>query len=111
MNYDIDVLTLTSLLYVIQNHLQYLATASLPAAIYQVLVQMKIITAALFSYFFHSKALSVQQWVSIFMLTVGTILVQLSAQSLKAVENVNMQIGLVAVLLSCVTSAMAGVTQ
>eukprot|EP01031_Cornospumella_fuschlensis_P033323 gene33323-40309_t len=111
MNYDIDVLTLTSFLYVIQNHLQYLATASLPAAIYQVLVQMKIITAALFSYFFHSKVLSVQQWVSIFMLTVGTILVQLSAQSLKAVENVNMQIGLVAVLLSCVTSAMAGVTQ
>lgn len=109
--YDIDVLTLTSFLYVVQNHLQYLATASLPAAIYQVLVQMKIITAALFSYFFHSKALSVVQWVSIFMLTVGTIFVQLSAQSLKAVENVNMQLGLVAVLLSCVTSALAGVTQ
>ncbi|RYH02072.1 hypothetical protein EON65_48040 [archaeon] len=111
LEHDIDVLALTSFLYVIQNHLQYLATASLPAAIYQVLVQMKIITAALFSYFFHSKALSSMQWVSIFMLTVGTILVQLSAQSLKVVENVNMQVGLVAVLLSCVTSAMAGVTQ
>jgi UDP-sugar transporter A1/2/3 len=109
--YDIQMISFTSALYVIQNNLQYVATSSLPAAIYQILVQMKIITAALFSFFIHKNYISRVQWLSIMLLTLGTIMVQLSVQTMKTVSGINMQLGLIAVSLSCITSALAGVTQ
>lgn len=109
--FDIGIIMFSSALYVLQNNLQYIATSSLPAAVYQVSVQMKTLTAALVSYWAFGRSLTPLQWLSILLLTIGTIMVQLSAQSAKAVNNVNLQVGLIAVGLSCLTSAIAGVAQ
>ncbi len=105
----IDV-AIPSTLYVMQNNLQYLAMSSLPAAIYQVLVQMKIITAAFLSQIYLQKPISKRQWLSIIALTLGVVVVQLSMVS-NAVSrnNLNIPLGLVAVGLSCITSGYAGV--
>ncbi len=105
----IDV-AIPSTLYVMQNNLQYVAMSSLPAAIYQVLVQMKIITAAFLSQIYLQKSISKRQWLSIIALTLGVVIVQLSMVS-NAVSrnNLNIPLGLVAVGLSCITSGYAGV--
>lgn len=98
-----------SILYVLQNNLQYLATSTLPAAVYQVLVQLKLITTATFATYMLRKPLSLQKWLSIIMLTFGVVLVQLSVSCSKAVGHVNLPVGLLAVGLTCITSAIAGV--
>lgn len=58
-------------LYVLQNNLQYVGASHLPAAVFQVLVQMKIITTALFSVTMLSRQLSIMQWVAIVALGLG----------------------------------------
>ena len=58
-------------LYVLQNNLQYVGASHLPAAVFQVLVQMKIITTALFSVAMLSRQLSIMQWVAIVALGIG----------------------------------------
>lgn len=109
--FDVGSILFSSALYVVQNNLQYIATGSLPAAVYQVSVQLKTLTAALVAYCAYGKTITFAQWVSIFILTAGTIMVQLSATVAKSAANVNMQVGLTAVILSCLTSAVAGVSQ
>jgi UDP-sugar transporter A1/2/3 len=102
--------SIPSALYVLQNNLQYIAMSSLPAAIYQVLVQMKIITAAILSKIYLKRLISAKQWVSISALTFGVIIVQLSLQIKSiAFSNLNIPLGVVAVILSCFTSGYAGV--
>jgi UDP-sugar transporter A1/2/3 len=100
-------------LYVIQNNLQYIGASHLPAAVFQVLVQMKIITTALFSVTMLSRQLSVMQWVAIVALGIGIGLVQISQQQnsagSSAIDGQNSVIGVVAVLVSCLTSGFAGV--
>lgn len=97
-------------LYVLQNNLQYIATTSLPAAAYQVLVQIKLITTAIFSTFYLKRSLSLTKWFSVFSLTIGVIIVQLSVQSTKTATGViDLPKGLLSVGLSCLTSAFAGV--
>lgn len=102
-------LSIPSFLYVIQNNLQYLATGSLPAAVYQVLVQMKLVTTALFAGALMKTSISSVKWTGIVMLTLGVVIVQLAVTTAKAVGSVNIPLGLSAVALSCVTSAYAGV--
>lgn len=101
--------SIPSTLYVLQNNLQYLATSNLPAEIYQVLIQMKLITTALLSSSVLGRKLSNAQWMSIVMLFVGVAIVQLSLQTSKAITNFNPVVGITAVLVSCVTSGFAGV--
>mmetsp|Transcript_14721 Transcript_14721/g.14819 ORF Transcript_14721/g.14819 Transcript_14721/m.14819 type:complete len:148 (-) Transcript_14721:27-470(-) len=48
-------------LYVLQNNLQYIAASNLPADVYQVLAQMKVITTAVFSVVMLSRKLSSTQ--------------------------------------------------
>ena len=52
-------------LYVLQNNLLYIATSNLPADIFQILSQMKVITTAFFSVTMLSRKLSVTQWFSV----------------------------------------------
>jgi len=94
-------------LYVLQNNLQYLATSNLPAEVYQVLIQMKLIATALFSMKILNKFQSMGQWICIGFLTIGLATVQLSCGSVK-LENVNLLIGLTSVFFSCLTSGYAG---
>jgi len=98
-----------STLYVLQNNLQYLATSHLPAEIYQVLIQMKLITTALLSSSVLKRRLDNAQWMSIVMLFVGVAIVQVSLESCSTITNFNPVVGITAVLVSCVTSGFAGV--
>ena len=58
-------------LYVLQNNLQYIGASYLPAAIFQVLVQIKIITTAIFSVTMLNRKLSLMQWTAIVALGSG----------------------------------------
>ncbi|KAJ3171944.1 hypothetical protein HK101_011197 [Irineochytrium annulatum] len=64
--------------YVFQNNLQYLAVANLDPATFQVTYQLKILTTALFSVWMLKKTLTNLKWGSLFLLTTGVALVQLS---------------------------------
>jgi solute carrier family 35 (UDP-sugar transporter), member A1/2/3 len=108
---DIAFISFTSGLYVLQNNLQYIAISALPAVVYQVFAQLKILSAAIFSYFLQQRRLTAVQYFALLLLTMGTVLVQISAHTMKDAMNINMQIGIVAVALSCITSALGGVTQ
>ena len=69
---------------------------------------MKIVTTALLSVFFLQRHISSTRWLSIGLLSVGVILVQRASLESRE-ERTNAMIGLVAVLLACLTSAFAGV--
>ena len=102
-----------SLVYVIQNNLQYVAISNLDAATFQVTYQLKVLTTALFSVFLLNKSLSKTQWISLVMLFFGIALVQLQPSMLNAkkteVEGQHPTVGFVAVLVSSLCSGFAGV--
>lgn len=73
---DAAKMAVPAILYFIQNNLQYLAATYLDAATFQVTYQMKILTTALLSVLILKVSLSSQKWISLFILTMGIILVQ-----------------------------------
>ena len=106
---DFAKLLVPSVLYTIQNSLQYFSMSCLSAPVFQVLYQMKIITTAIFSVLLLAKRLTAMQWISIMSLAVGVALVQLSQVNEDANTQTNSIAGLVSVMLSCLTSGFAGV--
>lgn len=106
---DFFKLMVPSMLYTVQNSLQYFSMSCLSAAVFQVLYQMKIITTAVFSVVLLSKRLQSHQWISILALAVGVALVQLSQLSSSGQVKSNSVAGLISVLLGCLTSGFAGV--
>lgn len=106
-------LTVPSLLYTLQNSLQYISMSQLSAPVFQLLYQMKIVTTAVFSVLLLSKTISFGQWLSIVALTGGVALVQLSQQegvsSADLALGRNSLVGFLSVLCGCVTSGFAGV--
>ncbi|XP_033942022.1 UDP-galactose translocator-like [Pseudochaenichthys georgianus] len=107
-------LAVPSLIYTLQNNLQYIAISNLPAATFQVTYQLKILTTALFSVMMLRKSLSRVQWVSLLLLFAGVAVVQVQQEGKKeeAVSdgtNQNYTMGLVAVVISCLSSGFAGV--
>jgi UDP-galactose transporter len=109
--WDWASLTIPSLLYTLQNSLQYISMSQLSAPVFQLLYQMKIVTTAVFSVLLLSKQISMIQWVSIVALTCGVALVQLSQQSISQ-DNAfagNSLVGFISVFCGCVTSGFAGV--
>ena len=98
-----------SLLYVVQNNLQFMATSNLPAEAYQVLIQMKIISTAIFSRKILKRFQSTGQWLSILSLSLGAAIVQTSFSKVSGnIAEFNPLLGIFAVLFSCVTSGLAG---
>ena len=87
-----------------------LLSSSLPSSP-QVLYQLKILTTALFSVAMLKKKLSLPQWISLLILFAGAAIVQL--QEIKPTTNVvhaqSKWVGLIAVIVSCVSSGFAGV--
>ena len=102
-----------SALYVVQNNLQYVSVSNLPASVYQVLIQMKILTTAAVSEVLLGRKHNKMQWISLFSLFVGLSIVQHSLSAgvttVGASTVGNVSIGLITVLVSCLTSATAGV--
>ncbi|XP_056913426.1 solute carrier family 35 member A3b [Takifugu flavidus] len=101
-------------IYTLQNNLLYVALSNLDAATYQVTYQLKILTTALFSVSMLGKKLSFHQWLSLLVLITGITLVQwpsvVNNGTERQVLTANSQfVGLMAVLMACVSSGFAGV--
>ncbi|KAM3604452.1 uncharacterized protein V6R79_011184 [Siganus canaliculatus] len=101
-------------IYTLQNNLLYVALSNLDAATYQVTYQLKILTTALFSVSMLGKRLGLYQWLSLLLLMAGVTLVQWptdsGADSEQKVLSAGSQfVGLMAVLMACVSSGFAGV--
>ncbi|KAM6474836.1 UDP-galactose translocator [Liasis olivaceus] len=109
-------LAVPSLIYTLQNNLQYVAISNLPAATFQVTYQLKILTTAVFSVLMLRKSLSRLQWLSLVLLFAGVAIVQVEQQQAggkPTPKGQGMQqsymVGLVAVVVSCLSSGFAGV--
>lgn len=105
---DVGKLCVPSVLYTLQNSLQYISMANLSAPVFQVLYQTKIIITAIFSVILLSRKIYSTQWISIIALAAGVALVQLS-QNNDSNSKQNSIVGLVSVLCGCMTSGFAGV--
>ncbi|XP_011471278.1 UDP-galactose translocator isoform X2 [Oryzias latipes] len=104
-------LAIPALIYTLQNNLQYIAISNLPAATFQVTYQLKILTTALFSVLMLKKSLSRVQWISLLLLFAGVAIVQVQQEGNKeaSMANQNYMVGVVAVVISCLSSGFAGV--
>jgi UDP-galactose transporter len=102
-------IALQSALYVIQNNLQYIAMSNLPAGIYQIFAQTKIVSTALFSLIIFKRKQKLIQYLSVLGVTAGTIIAQFSPNSNQNQQNTNMFIGFISVIASSLTSGYAGV--
>ncbi|KAM7379051.1 hypothetical protein PAMP_004626 [Pampus punctatissimus] len=101
-------------IYTLQNNLLYVALSNLDAATYQVTYQLKILTTALFSVSMLGKKLGLYQWLSLLFLMAGVTLVQWPTESegdseQKVLSAGSQFVGLMAVLMACVSSGFAGV--
>lgn len=101
-------------IYTLQNNLLYVALSNLDAATYQVTYQLKILTTALFSVSMLGKRLGFYQWLSLLLLMAGVTLVQWPTESegdseQKILTAGSQFVGLMAVLMACVSSGFAGV--
>jgi len=109
---EFALLAVPSGLYVVQNNLQYLASSNLPAEVFQVLSNLKIVTTAILSVLMLNRTLSNYQWFSIVALTIGVGIVQTSfAKGSSTTDNstINPVVGFVAVLGMVSISGFAGV--
>ncbi|KAB5567202.1 hypothetical protein PHYPO_G00230080 [Pangasianodon hypophthalmus] len=113
--WDTLKLAVPSLIYTLQNNLQYVAISNLPAATFQVTYQLKILTTALFSVLMLRKSLSRVQWISLLLLFTGVAIVQVEQDGSKKKETIvsaasqSYVKGLLAVVVSCLSSGFAGV--
>jgi len=97
-------------LYTVQNNLIFVALSNMPAPMYQVTYQLKILTTALLSILMLSRLISAQQWFGLFMLFLGVATIQYNPDADTEIKpHTNLMVGLIAVLAACVTSGLAGV--
>merc|ERR1719461_850186 len=107
-------------LYLFQNNILFIAITNLPAAVYQVTYQLKILTTAAFHVAMLGRPLSREQIQSLVLLVVGVSLVQLanlgdSSKSHNVTDgeegerSQNTLVGLGAILTACCSSGFAGV--
>ncbi|XP_012935517.1 UDP-N-acetylglucosamine transporter [Aplysia californica] len=115
---------LPALLYTVQNNLQFVAVTYIDAATFQVTYQLKILTTALFSVLVLRKRLDGIHWSALVLLTFGVVMVQFpqandcasgsTAQTCQTDGNTGDRVhaaivGVVSVLIMCVSSGFAGV--
>jgi len=102
-------LLVPGLLYTLQNNLQYVASANLQPAVFQVMYQVKMLTTAILSVTMLKKKLRPHQWGGVGLLTLGLVLVQLSqSQAGAGSAGGNALVGFSAVLSACTLAGFAG---
>ena len=69
-------MALPAVLYFLQNMLYYIALERVRSATFSVLIQLKLLTTAVFSVFFLGRKLLGFQWRALLLLFVGVVLVQ-----------------------------------
>jgi UDP-galactose transporter len=112
-------LAIPAALYTFQNSLQYVAVSNLDAATFQVTYQLKILTTALFSVTILKRQLTAKKWASLVLLMAGVAVVQIpsgsgeseNAKAARAEDasGMNRSVGLLAVVVACAISGLAGV--
>ena len=108
-------LAIPALLYFVQNNCLQLASANLPAAIFQVTYQGKTLVVAICSVFMLSKKLSRSKWLAICIMAAGLAVVQLSKSTeskqsrMANASEQSITLGLIYVLIGCFCSGFAGV--
>ncbi|MES1920840.1 hypothetical protein MHBO_002466 [Bonamia ostreae] len=106
---------LIAFIYAVQNILVYISVKNLESAIFQVLNQMKILSAAVFSVLILKSFLGRKRWLAIFILVFGISIVQIdyslskSGVSSQNGREKNFAIGLWTGLAASTTSGFAGV--
>ena len=104
-------LFLPSVLYVIQNNLLFFGAKRLPSLLYILCCQLKILTTAIMSNLILGTKLSTKQYLYLFLLVFGIVVVQ-GQGDLKGLDEVPVTgtlFGLLAVVLASLTSGTAGV--
>ena len=111
-------ITIPSMLYLLQNTLLYVALSNLSAPLFQVTYQSKLLTTAVVSVIMLQRKYSLKQWVCLTTLGVGVAVVVLG-ESKGGDESVveedsdkpeqSLSVGLTAVSVACLSSALAGV--
>ena len=101
-----------ALLYLLQNTLLYVALANLTAPLFQVTYQTKLVTTAIVSVIMLNRKYTFQQWVCLVTLSLGVAVVVLDQKSEDKDKDDGKQslfLGLLAVSIACLSSALAGV--
>jgi UDP-sugar transporter A1/2/3 len=118
LNRESVKLIIPAALYLLQNNLLFLALSHLSVPTYQISSQGKLLATAIFSRVLLKKRLSAMQYCAITLLGLGVAVVQLSEYRINmsaesasggAGEPQDQWLGLLAVLVSCLTSGFAGV--
>ena len=124
--YDALKIMIPALLYLVQNSLLYTALSNLTAPVFQVTYQAKLVTTAIVSVIMLNRKYSPQQWICLVVLSIGVAVVVLGEQSSSGsssstdknkdeneksnpVGQTNLVLGLTAVTIACLSSALAGV--
>uniref|UniRef100_A0A915CBZ6 UDP-galactose transporter n=1 Tax=Parascaris univalens TaxID=6257 RepID=A0A915CBZ6_PARUN len=107
---DLIKMSVPSIVYAIQNNLDFIALSNLDAGTYQVTAQLKVVTTAIFMMLILGRRFSFRRWVAIVWLFMGVAAVQMDAvegqrDAKTAAENY--WLGLMAVLLTCLTAGFA----
>jgi solute carrier family 35 (UDP-sugar transporter), member A1/2/3 len=111
--YDALKIMIPALLYLVQNSLLYVALSNLTAPVFQVTYQGKLVTTAVVSVLMLNRRYNFQQWVCLVVLSLGVAIVVLGEQGGSSSKTPagaqNVALGLVAVTIACLSSALAGV--
>ncbi|KAL7557570.1 hypothetical protein ACA910_010237 [Epithemia clementina (nom. ined.)] len=107
-------ISVPALLYLVQNTLLYVALENLTAPLFQVTYQGKLVTTAIVSVIMLQHSYKVRQWICLVGLSLGVAIVVLGERKVEDEEkdksnNSNLVVGLVAVTIACLSSALAGV--
>jgi len=102
-------LAVPAVLYFIMNNSIQHAAAYLPAAVYQVVYQVKILVVALMSVILLGKRLQLFKWSSILSLAVGVGMVQISRAPDSHSATDNFMLGLFYAIISALCSGSSGV--
>ena len=69
-------MAIPAVVYLVQNTLNYVALKSIPSATHAILVQLKLLTTAIFAVLILRKQIFFYQWRALFLLFIGIVLVQ-----------------------------------
>jgi len=117
MSRPLDFLRISvpALLYLLQNTLLYVALSNLSAPLFQVCYQSKLLTTAVVSVILLQRRYTPKQWACLLTLGLGVAIVVLGEKKAEEVADEetkkiqNLGVGLIAVSISCLSSAFAGV--
>lgn len=105
---ELAKLSVPGLAYTIQNNLIFLSVDLLSAAVQQVTYQLKILCAALLSVLMIKKKVTFKQWISLFILVAGVILVQAPQDKQRRNGITQGTLGFLAALGACFASGFGG---